>query len=96
MTDLGPIPLDDTALDSIDHALNAVFTVDDTGKHHIQGAEYSLSQLLDFWSGYDPADGILDSYIDGIPVYLHEKPSYHEHDLIRALVAEVRRLRTTT
>lgn len=87
------VPLDDAALDSIEHALNAVYTVDDQGEHQIHGAEYNLSQLLDFWSGFDHADGVLDSYIGDVPVYVHEKPTLTEKDVIRALVAEVRRLR---
>lgn len=89
-------PVDDTALDSIEHALGAVFTIDEEGEHQIQGAEYSLSQLLDFWSGFDRADGVQDGYINDIPVYVFEKPTLHEHDLIRALVAEIRRLRDLT
>lgn len=87
------VPLDEAALDSIEHALKAVFTIDDHGDPQIHEAEYSLSQLLDFWSGFDHADGVFDGYIGDVPVYVHEKPNLTELDVIRALVAEVRRLR---
>jgi len=90
---LDPIPLDDEALNAIEHALGAVYVVDDDGEHQITGAEYNLSQLLDFWSGHDHNDGILVDQWGDTKVYGYTKPVYHEKDLIRALVAEVRRLR---
>jgi hypothetical protein len=87
------VPLDDAALDSIEHALGAVYTIDEGGEHQIQGADYNLSQLLDFWSGFDHTKGVHDGYIGEIPVYVFDTPSLTEKDVIRALVAEVRRLR---
>lgn len=91
--DLGPVPLDDDALTAIEHALAAVYTINDEGEHQITGAEYNLPQLLDFWSGFNRDDGVHDGYINEIPVYVFDKPTYSERDLLRALVAEVRRLR---
>lgn len=93
MTELGPIPLDDDALTAIEHALNAVYTLNAEGQPQTTDADYNLPQLLDFWSGFDRDDGVHDGYIDGVPVYVFEKPTYSERDLLRALVAEVRRLR---
>lgn len=88
---LPPIPLDDVALDLIDHALNAVYDVDDDGIHHNVGSDMTLDQLLDFWSGPSPREHIRDT-AEYIPI-MWRSPRYSEHDLIRALVAEIRRLR---
>lgn len=87
------VPLDDAALDAIDHGLGGVVHVTEDGEWKREGADYNLDQLLQFWSGYDPEDSYHDGYIDGIPVYVGNKPRLSEHDLIRALVAEIRRLR---
>jgi hypothetical protein len=90
---LPPIPIDDAALDSIEHALAAVYTVDDEGEHHIHGAEYNLPQLLDFWSGFNHDAGVLTGYAGDVPIYTFDQATYTERDLIRALVTEVRHLR---
>ena len=83
------IPLDDSALSAIEHALGASLTDD----HELVGADYSLHTLLDFWAGHD-GDGTLVGYHDGIPIYdCTDSPSFSERDLVRALVAEVRSLR---
>jgi hypothetical protein len=87
------IPLDDAGLDALEHALQAVTEVDEDGTRRTLGADYTLSQLLNFWSGYDQADSVLTGEIDGIPMYHHSKPCLSEIDLIRALVTEVRKLR---
>jgi hypothetical protein len=93
MSDELMVPLDDGALNAIEHALNGVVHVDDDGRWHREGAEYGLDQLLQFWSGHDPDDSYHGGYIDGIPVYVANKPRLSEHDLIRALVEEIRVLR---
>ena len=90
------IPLDEAGLDALEHALQAVTEVDEDGTRRTLGADYTLSQLLNFWSGYDRADSVLAGEIDGIPMYHHSKPCLSEVDLIRALVTEVRRLRANT
>lgn len=91
--DLGPVPLDDDALTAIEHALTATYTHDDEGQPQITDADYNLPQLLDFWSGHDRVDDVLVDEWAGTKVYERTKPSYSERDLLRALVAEVRRLR---
>lgn len=98
MNDLAPIPLDDAALNAIDDALTALWGwSDEEGGPVLVRGEYTLSQLLDFWAGFDPNDSVLISEVgDPLPVYVCNQPTYHEHDLIKALVAEVRRLRVTT
>lgn len=90
------LPLDDATLTLIEEALNAGYEVDENGTHRLVGAEFSLNQLLDFFSGYD-ANKAVDTgeNIDGIPVFEYPDPVFSTHDLIRALVSEVRALRAT-
>lgn len=84
------IPIDESALDLIDEALNAC--IGDDGE--IVGAEYTLPRLLDFWAGHEPnADTLIGHTADGTPIYENTSPSFHKDDLIRALVTEVRELR---
>ena len=66
------------------------------------GASYSLATLLDFLAGCTgrdpneelirPGDPERPGY-EGAEVVYDTRPHYSEHDLIRALIAEVRRLR---
>jgi hypothetical protein len=90
---LGPFPTDETALDQIKHALGGAFTVDEDGTHHLQGADFTLNQLMEFYSGYDPEDSYQDGYIGDVPLFIHTEPMYHYHDVIRALIDEIERLR---
>lgn len=97
MSDTLPVfPVDDVMLDQLEHALGGSYTVDGNAVRLV-GAEYSLSQLLDFVSGYDPAmvEPCRDSDGREIPdVFEYVGGSvYHPDDIIRALIAEVRRLR---
>lgn len=66
------------------------------------GADFSLSRLLDFLAGCtgrDPHEELIHSGDPDLPDYAgaevvyDTRPHYSEHDLIRALIAEVRRLR---
>ncbi len=94
---LPPLPLTDEVLDQVEHALGAVYEVTETGEHVLTGADFTLSTLLDFLAGHDPEDCYLDGYGDlglgGAPIYISLSPSYSVHDLVKALVAEVRRTR---
>lgn len=91
---LGPFPVDDLTLAAIEHSLDHRLTFVD-GELVGVGADMSLTDLLDFLSGYDPTkvevpadpgDGPqITEYIGG-PLYTHES-------VIRALITEVRRLR---
>ena len=83
---LAPFPVTDSILDLVEHALNGA--LDDN--HELVGAEFSLHQLLDFLSGYDPAK--VEQIGEDIYKYVGG-PLYHYTDIIRALIAEVRRLR---
>ena len=75
---------------------------DDAGPWRV-GADYGLPDLLDMLAGTrDPADLPAEENPalvregetpDGTPVYYDVRQHYGEHDVIRALIAEVRRLR---
>lgn len=88
---LSDFPVDDITLDAILHSLNGAFTVDEEGNHTLVGADYTLSDLLDFLSGYDKSKLIQE----GPNIYLYPDPVYTEHCVIRALIEEIKRLRNT-
>jgi hypothetical protein len=77
------------ALDLLEDALNGAYDVDKDGNLALVGAEFTLHQLLDFWSGYDATQ---EEQIDEMTsIYPH--PVLHPNDVIAALIAEVRELR---
>lgn len=97
---LAEFPVDDVTLDLLGHALGACLTwegvADRADGPRVVGADMSLSRLLDFLSGYDPAKltPVVDEDGYEVPDWVeYPDPIYHEHDVIRALIAEVRRLR---
>lgn len=75
---IGPFPTDDQALAALEVALTPG---DDK--------EFTLSQLLEVYSGYDPARSVQVEP----DVFVHPDPIYSRDDVIRSLLAEVRRLR---
>jgi hypothetical protein len=96
---LRPFPVDDLTLDALEHAMGGAFTVDEDGTHHLVGADFSVNQLLDWLAGIDrDNDAILELLSDPedprLPVYYDPRPQFHYTDIIRSLIAEVRRLRT--
>lgn len=102
MTELARFPVDDVTLDLIEHALGASLCFD-SGDPEVVGADMTLSDLLRFLSGYDPSKARLVAEGDpGIPgiggaeVWEYPDPVYSEHDVIQALLDEVRRLRADT
>ena len=97
---LGEFPVDDITLDLILHSLDGVYEVDEEGNHQLVGADMTLNQLLDFLSGYDESKLIHEGMMPdpmgwGIEVEMtsYPDPIYHEHDVIRALIHEIQRLR---
>lgn len=58
------------------------------------GGESTLPQFLDFMSGYDPDRSTMVGEVEGEPIYEYWDQHYSEHDVIRALIAEIRRQRT--
>ena len=97
---LPPVPVDEIALSQLEHAMGAMLTFhaeDGTPLEdpRVVGAEYTLNTLLEFWSGTrgDP-DGVIRQVGEyHSPVYYDPRPQYSPPDVIRALIAEVRRLR---
>lgn len=92
------VPVDDPALDAIEHALGGclTYTAEDgseLGEPRLVGAEYQLADLLDFWAGHDRDNAVLIGYAGTVPIHRALTPTFSEHDLIRALIAEIRRLR---
>ena len=81
---LPPFPIDDEVLNLLEDSMKAVYEVDADGTHHVVGADFTVNQLLDFYSGYDP-DAVVNEEYYG--------PLYHIHDVVKALIEEVRRLR---
>jgi hypothetical protein len=87
------VPVDDEALNLLESALDYHFGSEkDENGDPIGVGEFSLYQLLDFWSGYDPA---LEEAEDGNPhmVTYRGGPLLTTKDVIQALINEVRRLR---
>jgi hypothetical protein len=87
---LPPFPTDDTTLDLIEQAIKP-------GVHNERTSLLDLCEMYASLAGADPAatDGVIGS-IRGEPVMLMRDPSYFEHDIIEALIGEVRRLRKAT
>ncbi|HZQ33706.1 MAG TPA: hypothetical protein VFB19_18490 [Mycobacterium sp.] len=94
---LPPFPVDDFTLDQIEHALGgSLGFADGDPEPHLVGADFSLSALLDFLSGYDESRLVqaVNEYDTPIPdTFEYPDPIYHVNDVLRALIAEVRRLR---
>lgn len=81
-----PFPVDDETLILIDQALDGTAT-----------GRTSMTELLELLSGYDPTKVVPLVDEDGyeVPDWTEYVGGfiYHEHDVIRSLMAEVRRLR---
>jgi hypothetical protein len=95
---LPEFPVDNDMLDRLDHALGTCWTYNDGGERVHHGGDYTLPELLDFLSGYDPSLAIPLGEGSGpfggdVEWTEYPFPTYHEHDVIRALMAEIRRLR---
>lgn len=99
---LPPFPVDDVALNMLEHAMGARRTVSRDGETELVGADYTLPQLLKFLaglnkSGYDPDKEVPyegedlhthDDIVDGTGYFTYTRDS-----VIRELIAEVRRQR---
>ncbi len=95
---LPPFPVDDLTLAALEHAMGGALTfegVDEDGPRLV-GADFSMSKLMEFLSGYDETKcvPVLNQYDQPIPDWVeYPGPLYHHNDVIAALIAEVRRLR---
>ena len=93
---LPPFPVDEITLNALAHALDGALDLNTDGEPILVGAECTVTQLLDFLSGYDagllvPAVNQYDTELPDVDEYPHA--IYHRDDAIRALIGEVRRLR---
>ena len=84
---LPPFPVDPATLDLLDHAL-------DPRSHGDPAAETSsvwdLLRMMSEMAGSD-VNAVEEEVSDG--VFMMRDPHYHDHDVLKALIAEVRRLR---
>lgn len=97
---LPPFPVDDATLASVEHALGASLTFDADDvlmeRPRVVGADYTLTDLLDFLAGVkDDPDGMLEFVQDNPEIWYDPRPHYSFHDVIRALVDEIHRLRAS-
>lgn len=90
---LPAFPVDDFTLDQLEHAMATSVEVGEDGEYRCVGGEFTLSTFLKFMSGYDPERASHVGYVGDVPMYEVWDEQYSEHDVLRALVAEVRRLR---
>lgn len=101
---LPPLSLDDAMLDNVEAALKTCYGgKDEDGNQTLVGGDFTLHQLLDFYSGYDKSKLIFTGLGDPMglglqdaPIYEYPDPMYHPNDLIRALITEVRKLRAAS
>lgn len=105
LAELGDFPVDESTLQALEHAMGGALTFDrpdgapDDGGPWLVGAEYSMSTLLDFLAGCtgeDPNQEVLEEglYAGDSPRIVYDtRVHYSERDVIKALIAEVRRLR---
>lgn len=85
---LPPFPTDDVTLHMLERAIATAVDAREEG-------EFTLPQLLDFLSNYEPERSIdTGDRIDGIPLFFHPDQVYSESDVIRSLIATVRCLRS--
>lgn len=98
------IPLDDDGLQRLEDSMAGAWAFDDDGNRYLKGGDFTLHQLLEWYSEYDPAllisEGSRDidlgfGPMEDVECFTYPNPVYSEHDLIRALIKEVRRLRAT-
>ena len=99
-SELPPFPVDDLTLTSIEHALGASLTFDDDDvlmeRPRVIGADFTLGTLLDFLAGVrDDPDGVAELVREDPEVWYDPRPHYSLHDVIRALIDEIRLLRAS-
>lgn len=87
---MADFPVDNTALDRIEHAMKAALICGEDGNPEVVNADYTINDLLHFYSGYDQAREVPT---ERIGVFEYTGFLFHEKDIIASLIAEVRRLR---
>lgn len=87
------VPVDDNALNLLETALGYYFDGQDENGDPIGVGEFSLYQLLDFWSGFDPS--LLKQEGDNPHLLVYQGgPVLSSRDVMMALINEIRRLRS--
>jgi hypothetical protein len=90
---LPPFPVDDATLDML------MAAIDPRGHGDLDAETSTVGNFLDFMSqmgGSDPkavAEVLDDGECGGPIIQVMRDPIYHDHDVYRALIAEIRRLR---
>jgi hypothetical protein len=89
------VPVDDSALNLLEDALDYHFVGEDENGDPIGSGEFSMYQLLEFWSGYDESKEVQEGYSqEGVRLtYYAGGPILTHKDVIQALIDEIRRLR---
>lgn len=95
MPSLPPFPVDDQTLDLLWSAIHPDPAVSD------RTSVGDLLQLMSQLGGSDitAVESVIDEGdasipgIGGAPIHVMRDPQYHEHDVVAALIVEVRRLR---
>ncbi len=87
------VPVDDVSLSAILTALDYTLEWPEDAEEPKGIGEYSLNQLLNFWSGYEESKLIPIEDIAGSPAFTYPEPLLCETDVIRALIHEIQRLR---
>ena len=95
MSGLPPFPVDDATLSAVEHALDGAWSVDGEGTHTLVGADFTLDRVLSFAAGIDRSEDAEHLTQIASDVFVDDRIHYHPNDVIRALIVEVRRLRTT-
>lgn len=100
---LPPFPINDETLTQLLHALNTSIDFDEEGNRIRVGGDFTLAQLLDFYSGADESRSTLVGYTDtipgtdvphdhAVPIYECWDQRYSEHDVMLALIDRIREL----
>lgn len=88
-------PVDPLALSMLKIALDGRYVINDNGEHELVGSDFTVHKVLEFYSGYDETKLVAEAWDDfGEPIgYTYPDPVFSLHDVIRALIDEVERLR---
>jgi hypothetical protein len=89
--DLPKFPINDETKAAIRHALGTSITITEIGERTKVGGDFTLNELLDFYSGADETRSTLVGYgelIPGIeaPIFEMWDPRYSVEDIICALL----------
>lgn len=96
---LPPFPINDETKSALRHALGTCLSFDDDGNRITVGGDYTLNQLLDFYSGSDDTRGTYIGELELLPgvvapTYEMWDQHYSPNDVIRALLDALDQPRT--